>query len=136
MTALAKIPCKDIDDIDVGKIYIINFDKLFKPIKNNHATDSFIKKYHKWGNLDDKRVLILEKTDIAYATGTIIPVLKFTVLPITNSRQNKTDSLGEWCLCSARYLYKQAQNHANCTCDLWITGCICGVFKSEQSKKK
>ena len=122
-------------NIEIGKIYTADFGQILDPITRNMATDSFLRKYFQWFMLTGKRVLVLEKI-----TPTSCPsndLLKFVVLPINDPKQNKIDSTGEWCLCSANYLHKpQTQNHANCTCNLWTTGCVCGIFKTEQSKKK
>ena len=129
--------CKDIDDVEVGKIYITDFRGLIHPIPDTFATQSFIKKYPSWDKIDGKKVLILEKTFVAPSTTLGARIIKFAVFPINNPRQNKIDSSGEWCFCTPGYLYKQQTNrHANCTCNLWTTGCVCGIFKSEQNKKK
>lgn len=131
-----------IDDIEVGKIYVADFSGITTQIPPKNATQPFIKKYSKWSDLTGKRVLVLEKTTASASSPytsakAVIPVLKFAVMPINTPEQNKIDTSGEWCLCSARYLYKQqTKNHASCTCNLWITGCTCGIFKAEQSKKK
>jgi len=128
MTSPDLIPCKVVTDITVGKIYTVDFTGYISPIPKSNTTDAFRKKYLNWNELNGKRVLVLQIAK---------HLIKFSVLPINDPKQNKTGPTGEWCLCAPNYLYKsQAQNHhANCSCNLWTTGCTCGLFKAEQKQK-
>lgn len=125
------IPCNSPAEVKVGMTYTVDFFRCTSfpsnRIPNFSATSVFRKKYSHWSLLTGKRVLILEKEPLHQ--------IKFTTFPINDPKQYKTDSSGEWCFCSFHYLSK-AQNHVNCSCNLWTTGCVCGLFKLEQNKKK
>ena len=128
--------CKDIDDVEIGKIYTIDCSGLSHPIPDTFATQIFIKKYPSWDKINGKRILVLEKTFVSTTATGGSRIIKFAVFPINDPKQNRVDDSGEWCFCTPSYLYKQVNKHANCTCNLWTTGCVCGIFKSEKNKKK
>lgn len=143
MTSNTKTQLSNIDDVEVGKIYEANFG-FTSYLSPKTASPSFLKKYASWDLLDGKKVLVIEKTTVNTMRANL-PVVKFQVLPdntdpdskISLAQQTNRGTIGEWCLCSPHYLYKiHTQNNATCTCNLWTTGCVCGIFKSEKSKKK
>lgn len=128
-----------INDLKTGKIYTVDFSGVHnaRKIDASNATDKFRTRYPTWRSISAKRVLILDKVEKVEAHRTV-HCAKFAVLPINRSEQNKLTDDGEWCLSSSGY-FRKCTNPPPvtvCSCDIWITGCKCGAFKTEQTKKK
>lgn len=127
----ASIKC--FEDIEVGRIYRLSQTLIYAGFIDSNGTTTFKHKYHKWSDLAGKKILVLEKL-----TFNVPNCIKFAVYPINSPLQTRTDSSGDWCICSYNYLQqipKKTKPTIECRCNIWITGCKCGVFKIEQAAK-
>lgn len=129
------------EDLIIGECYQVDFRQVGLPIDAGSATSKFRARFPKWDDIGLAQARAIERTVIT-RLGHKIDVIKFEVLPIPSG--NTSGSSGEWCLASASYFH-ELPNQPNqvvapaansCQCNIWMSGCTCGVMASERAKKK
>lgn len=111
-----------IDDIKVGETYTLHFENATSSIRRHRDnSEEFVNKYKgiRWSTLQGKRVVIL-KIIKQYARFHLEddPPTHYTALAANYFKPILGSS-------SLRVV---------CQCNIWITGCKCGVFKAEQTQ--
>ena len=112
-------------DIKVESICLLRLNAIHLNLstKIDGPSVNFSTKYPTWGLVDNKLVAVLE---------VLSGLIKFQVVGDPAS-----------CWATARPEFFQLQDAltlseepaTRCQCDVWITGCKCGIFKNEQKSK-
>lgn len=115
----------EVDDIIVGETYeirLIGHHGLVKDFSGRNQSDSFTKKYSniRWNELNLYKAVIIEKS------ASFRDIVKIVI---------KDDPPECWALFNVCYL-EPMPTPSICNCDIWISGCKCGVFQKEKFSSK
>jgi hypothetical protein len=111
-----------LNNIKLGSSYVFKLGSASQkglPTDSGNIPAGFYQKYPAWGDVDGRTVSIISK----HATG-----VKFFVLG---------DKTSEWAVAKPEFFFpleKPLMRTSGCSCNLWVSGCNCGVFQSEQQQ--
>jgi len=110
-----------INDIKIGGTYTLHFESVTANIREHHDnSEEFVSKHGgvNWSTLQGKRIVILKRIGLR---------ARFHL---------EDDPPTYYTALSANYfklILGSSSFRVACQCNLWISGCKCGVFKAEQA---